>query len=192
MSKALLSVTAVFLLAANSHVGAAALTPFNIGPYRLGMTNAEAAKFGLSNCTPDSIHRFMECDGALQGEFADKPLRLSFDMKTKRLERMKAVFRDWASDDERIPRMRADLKIEPCPPNSGSPTDWYLKEECHALPDNYRTIRWDPGRTWRHQVSVRHIEVSVMRSAGRVKEFFGKKQSAVDQRQRNADFAAGK
>lgn len=193
MSKALLNTGIVVAVMACSHVSVAASKDFNIGPYRIGMTNAEASKPGLSNCEPDSIKRFMECDGQLPGEYFKYPIKLYFDMKTKRLERMTATFRDWRSDDERIPAMRAALNLGQCPAESLSPMeDWYSKEKCYVRPDQYRSISWDPGKDTRRATYARSITVGVVRNSVLVKNFFDTKQAAVNQARRNSEFARGR
>lgn len=166
---------AALLVVLGCNTNAAEITAFNVGPYRLDMTNAEASRYGLYNCSQVSASARMECEARLGGEFAEYPLKLTFEPRTKRLVSVVLRLRNWKSDDPRIPAMRTALTIGACPAGSLSPKDnWYAKEDCYVRPDQYRWIRWDGGSEWRHQVIPRFLEIGATRNKKVVDNYYAK------------------
>lgn len=70
--------------------------PLNIGPVRLGMSNAEVVKVvKLSDCTLDNGK--MVCSARLPNQSFEDNLRIIFDSNTRRVLRVSLKLKGWAS-----------------------------------------------------------------------------------------------
>jgi hypothetical protein len=139
---------------------------FSIGPLKIGMTNAEViARVPLTDCK--QIEQKMVCAGKISTKTISEIGVLTFDRRSKRLERVDLRLMDWASDDPRLATLFTELNFSPCKPsNRYRELDWYVKDECIEAPDQLRQVLWDPGHTQFRRTVVRSIRITITHIPG--------------------------
>jgi hypothetical protein len=125
----------LFGLIANS----AYANSFNIGPYRLGMTNAEAAKIHLSDCKT-MLKTIVECKGTVRVLNETRRLTLQFSTRTKKLDHMELIVWQKWKDETVESQIRKDLNIPICHPNM-TPDQG---ETCYKKPRSVQFVRFTP------------------------------------------------
>lgn len=124
---------------------------FNVGPYRLGMTNAEALEVApLRSC---SIGRsgLYECEGSFKVAGVERDVKLAFSPKTKRLEEISMLLEQplpdsaWAHSG-----ILPLLQMAPCIPRQWHPD---YEDFCAVQPRTVRTVyrskQWKlRGKIW--------------------------------------------
>jgi hypothetical protein len=211
-----------YLLAAGlsaALLSSASAAEFNVGPYKLGMTNAQAAKHGLTDCkeTWDAI--------TCKPLFPSLDIHRSsivFDPKTKRVVEIVATmthfpFKGMSSThvstelaqsrytDEQWFRMAQDmdsllrksLRLAPCTSKLMKYDDYYTArktEDCHVLPDQTRTIMFGYNNTYSGSARHRndpHVTAQVKLSKGwEAKAFVRQQKEATQKLKKEADLQA--
>lgn len=86
---------------------------FNVDPYHLGMSNKNAAKFGLTNCK-EVINTYIECDGTVKVfNKIDNNIKLKFLKSNKSLEEISYSVQS-KNSPEQLTNLYSDLKMIPC------------------------------------------------------------------------------
>lgn len=108
---------------------------FNVGPYRIGMTAAEARKVGIGNCSPDTGNRIVcEVSGEMTALNGVREAKIWFGTN-RRVNEINAVI-----DAATARTIEPQLKMGPCP------TKWANGPWCYSQPDLVRKIWRDSSR----------------------------------------------
>lgn len=164
-----------FLLIADSAI--ANPNAFSFGPYRLGMTNSEAKKFGIGGCATDSnIFTYVKCNVTSEIRSIVSEVNsasVTFDSKTKMLRKIEVSIKDGNFSDA-----MARLKVESCPKNWGAigHTGW-----CYKAPNQTRLINIEGPCPWRYCSKSTYIKMRAELDSKHVHDFLN--QRALVERQ---------
>lgn len=150
----------------------------NLGPYRIGMSNADAKRIGMYQCKESSWQ--VECRGALQVLGESRDVKLTFDVKSKRLvdASLSVVGPSWKSETARD--ILAELKASECKSNLEEVEIFSVA--CYGRPNQVRRVVWSSNR---YLVSVRGND-------GQAAAWFQKQKATSDRKQRESAFEQGK
>ena len=159
---------ATFLIAAVFSLPA---TAFNVGPYRIGMSDSEARKIGIGVCSPDPLKKNrVVCD--VRGEFVPsigiREANVYFD-SGRRLVEIKMVIE---SDHEK--EVFPTLNIRTCPEK------WSNGRWCYSPPSEVRAIWHDSSSRpcqFRWCKGIKEpLRISLMHDSSHVRAFFTTKE----------------
>lgn len=128
---------------------------FGYGPYRLGMTNSQAKKIGISGCVSDSkTFTYVNCDVTSEMKAIVSEVNsasVTFDSKTKVLRKIEVSIKDGNFSDA-----LARLKVKSCPANWGAADDtgW-----CYRAPNQTRLIIVEGPCQWRYCSKSTYIKM---------------------------------
>ena len=147
---------------------------FEIAGYRLGMTNVQASKIGLTDCTTRNTRGISRGDHLITctGKRPDLPVMLhpehniepqfdgpylSFDPKTKRLVRIEFLAFNWGDPDPRTPELLRLLNVA-CGDSwrfDGHNDGW----TCAAKPDRILSVSYTGRKSFYRKQYLSHIDV---------------------------------
>jgi hypothetical protein len=197
-------------------IGASAsATDFNVGPYKLGMTNAQAAKYGLKDCAETESE--IKCTPLFPALDIHRS-SITFDRKTKRVVEIRATMTHFpfkgVSDmhmstelaqsrythdqwfrmaEDMGALLRKSLDLKPCTSKLMKYDDYYTArktEECHVLPDQTRTIVFGFNNTYdgggRHRNDP-HVTADVhLEKSWKAKGFVRQQKEELQERKKAA------
>lgn len=158
----------------------------SVGGYALGMSNAEAAKVGLTNCRRQTDYIICE------GSFASAPKvfssMLAFDEKSKRLEQIK-VFGNYTSSQ--IDDVFRDLKVSACPQKLDG-TSPMLKAAWRACHYPIGTLNVKSQLDAKPGKATHYFAVEWLYEPGADKRFFAEEQDRKRRANALKNFQSGK
>lgn len=147
---------------------------FNVGPYKMGMSAAEARKIGIGVCSSDTRNRIV-CDVAREATALSgaREAKIWFD-SSRRLSEISVVI-----DASNVAAIEPMLKMAPCPPK------WAHGQWCYALPDLVRKVGYDqPSKMIFRSRPVEPLRIHVEHDRQHVKSFLAaRKREARENRE---------
>ena len=167
---------AVLVLAWPSLVDAA--PSLSLGPYRVGMSNSEASRLGMSQCK--EITWLVECRASIQVLGQARDVHLKFDASRKRLVEASLVVSGPSWSEAMARQILSELGASQC--ERGLEETSIFAVECYRRPDQVRRIVWHTNRYW----------VSVRGRDGQALAWFKKTQASATRERRESAFEQGK
>lgn len=155
-----------------------AVSALNLGPYRIGMSNAEVSRIGMSHCKESTW--LIECRGVLQVLGKARDVALKFDAKRKTLVEVSLVVTGPGWSDGTAREILSELAASQCEAGLEEPSIFSLA--CFSRPDQVRRIVWHTHRYW----------VSVRGHDGQAAAWFKNKQTTSARSRREHAFEQGK
>lgn len=150
-----------------------------IGPYKIGMSNAQAVKFGLSDCVKNPNLPYINCKGVMPSLDRAYTLEVSFHSATKRIYSLTLTIPNGSILTE-------GLNIKTCELEGGQAEISAGLEFCY-LPNNLRTIVDNPsyytGRRKNDTYNPPRLVITLYGGEGTLSKFIHRKSvNAAKQR----------
>ncbi|MES2784741.1 MAG: hypothetical protein V4684_04705 [Pseudomonadota bacterium] len=159
-----------------------------IGPYFLGMSNAQASKAGISGCK-DVTSGTIRCEGSVQALGIGRPIKIDFDARTKQIEAMEVVVGIANRGQEAFADLARDLQLGACPANRTEDGGW----TCFSRPYNVRAVHYNNGSSAKRWQSNGPFFLVMARTKAHVaRVFFDAKPRERRKQDKLKDFSQGK
>lgn len=178
MSLQFLTITAASAIVLSWPLLAVANASLSLGPYRVGMSNAEASRLGMTQCKESSW--LIECRARIEVLGKERALHLRFDASRKRLVEVSldVVGPSWSVQTAR--QILSELKADQCEPSLEETSIFAVV--CYRPPDQVRRVLW----------GVNHYSVSVRAQDGQALAWFQKRRNLATREQKERAFERGR
>ena len=157
---------------------AASAGSLNLGPYRVGMSNGEASRVGMSQCRESTW--LVECRASIEVLGKARDLQIKFDASRKRLIEASFVVDGPSWSEGTARQILSEVNAAQC--ESGLEETGIFSVVCYRRPDQVRRVVWHTHRYW----------VSVRAQDGQAVAWFQKRRSMAAREQRERAFERGR